>query len=166
MKKIEVVPPYCTALIALGYYDGPTEGVGWLQSGDTVYFRMMGWDKEQWRRLFAAIPLAPSLAINFREKLRNHEVERHPIWAPNAKNELPEVPAMVTMFKHEVQRIVAQTSDLYLVESHNLVSDTPRVLKVEGEELLRVLARMKTNQVITAQSECVLEEFIAGLSVI
>jgi hypothetical protein len=40
------------------------------------------------------------------------------------------------------------------------------VLKVEGEELLRVLARMKTNQVITAQSECVLEEFIAGLSVI
>jgi hypothetical protein len=70
------------------------------------------------------------------------------------------------MFKHEVQRIVAQTSDLYLVESHNLISDTPRVLKVEGEELLRVLARMKTNQVITAQSECVLEEFIAGLSVI
>lgn len=163
MKEIGFMSPYCTALVALGYYDGPTEGVGWLQSGVTIYFKMMGWDKEQWRRLFAAIPVARSLATDFRKKLTNYEAERYPIWAPNAKNEFPGIVTAVNTFKHEIRRIVAQTSNLYLVESHDLVSDSSRVVEVKGEELLRVLARMKANQVITAHSEGMVEEFLAGL---
>ncbi len=70
----------------------------------------------------------------------------------------------VNAFKHEIREVVARASNLQLVESHDLVSDAPRVVGLAGKELGRVLARIQANKILTARSERVLDEFLAALS--
>jgi hypothetical protein len=70
-------------VLALGYSDGPTEGFVHAASGSCFFFKVIAWDRDQDRRLFALASVDPNLVIELEHVLQKRERLRTPIWAPS-----------------------------------------------------------------------------------
>src|SRR4051794_28105965 len=73
-------------ILALGYYDGPTEGA-LLSAPDRVYrFRLLAWDEEtQDLRFFALAPLPPPAFERLAGVFARHETPRWPVWVASGQ---------------------------------------------------------------------------------
>lgn len=153
---------YCRALIALKYFDGPTAGVGWLHSDATIYFKLVGWDTEQWQRLFATIPIDSSLVTNLQATFSKYESKRLPIWIPNARNDAPDATRVANAFEREIDKLLESAVELSLVESHDLLHDA-RVAVLSREHSIRALSCMKENRVLSLRADHMFEDFLVQM---
>ncbi len=77
-------PSPFTKVLALGYYDGPTEGLLQDGQGSSVYqFRMLAWEDEtQDLRIFGLAPLPATAFAELAEAYARHQSPRWPVWVP------------------------------------------------------------------------------------
>ncbi len=78
-------PSPFTRVLALGYYDGPTEGlIQDGQDGSVYQFRMLAWDDEtQDLRIFGLVRLPATALEDSVQAYARHQVPRWPVWVPS-----------------------------------------------------------------------------------
>jgi hypothetical protein len=78
-------PSPFTKVLALGYYDGPTEGLVQGGEGGPVYrFHMLAWDGEtQDLRVFGLAPCPPDSLSRLAAVCERYEPARWPVWVPS-----------------------------------------------------------------------------------
>jgi len=110
---------FCAWVIAFEYYDGPMAGIG-LRNRDrmNVFFRAIGWDEEQWNRVFAVTPVRGDSVESLRSALIRIEVPKEPFWLPSSATNTPEVTSAWEALLADTRESKAWS----LVESHNLLS--------------------------------------------
>jgi hypothetical protein len=103
--------PVCR-ILALGYYDGPTEGLLQCEAGRVYRFELLAWDAEtQDVRVFSLAPM-PSVAFDLlAERYAHHEKPRWPIWVPSWYEDPKEETAAILAQAGEVEWVIA-TEDL------------------------------------------------------
>src|SRR5205814_1229173 len=119
-----------TKVIALGYYDGPTEGVVQEGEGGPVYrFQMLAWDGDtQDLRIFSLAPLPVDALERLAAAFQRHEPAHWPLWCPSWHVEM----------EVEVDQILAQTGPVeWVVAAHDLLGEILAAKGVTAEEVAR-----------------------------
>lgn len=112
-----VADAYLHWIIASEYYDGAMVGVGERAAdGATVWFRVVAWDDEQWRRVFAVVTIEPSLSNRLVRSLENGESRKTPFWLPGIASATPEI----TKCWSEIADVATRSESWRLVEAHDL----------------------------------------------
>jgi hypothetical protein len=76
-------------VLALGYYDGPTDGLLWEdQAGRAYRFEMLAWDDRQDLRVFRLRELPASAFAQLVDRLSRCEPPRWPLWVPSWRAEM------------------------------------------------------------------------------
>jgi hypothetical protein len=77
-------PSPFTKILALGYYDGPTDGVAQCDPAGPVYkFQLLAWDGEtQDRRIFGLAPLPPTALEQLTRAYARSQTPHWPVWVP------------------------------------------------------------------------------------
>jgi hypothetical protein len=71
-------------ILALGFYDGPTEGLLQCETGRVYHFKILAWDQEsQDVRVFGLAPMPPGAFDRLTELFAQHEEPRWPFWVPS-----------------------------------------------------------------------------------
>ena len=71
-------------ILALGYYDGPTEGLLQCETGRVYRFEILAWDSEtQDVRVFGLAPMPPAAFDQLAELFAQREKPRWPVWIPS-----------------------------------------------------------------------------------
>jgi hypothetical protein len=77
-------PSPAQKILALGYYDGPTEGLLQCDSGRVYRFEILAWDSEtQDVRVFSLAPIPPAAFDQLAELFARREKPRWPVWIPS-----------------------------------------------------------------------------------
>lgn len=124
-------PSPFTKVLALGYYDGPTEGLVQEGSSDRVYqFHMLAWDDEsQDLRIFALAPLPSSTLAQLTEAYAPYEEPRWPVWVPSWHAEMEPV----------TQQLLAQAGPPeWVLASQDLLAEILAAKAVTPELVARV----------------------------
>lgn len=148
-------------VIAKEYHDGPMSGIG-LRSHDRkiVFFAVVGWDAEQWQRVFAVAPINEHIAHQLCSMLEKLEQRRLPFWLPGPATNLSEVSTIWQAALTEALSI----GRWVLVESHDL-------LDVVNEEVLSkaqsaaVSSLVENNAIRDIHSNDLLQSFIEGMEI-
>jgi hypothetical protein len=108
---------YLRWIIASEYYDGSVAGIGERAAdGAAVWFRAVGWDDEQWRRVFAVTTVEPSLSERLVQNLEKVEPRKMPFWLPGPDSATPDVKKIWD----EIVGAAASSDRWSLVEAHDL----------------------------------------------
>jgi hypothetical protein len=158
-----VATPYCESLIALEYYDGPTTGVGWLPSKETIYFKLVGWDREQWQRLFLTIPIESTLVNDLQLLLEEYEIKKLPIWIPNARNDVPQTAPILATFRARLEETLKHAKTVSIVESRDLVHGVSRVASLSDTDSTLALSCARANRVSTLLTKHIFDDFLAQI---
>lgn len=71
-------------ILALGYYDGPTNGLLQCEAGRAYCFEMLAWDREsQNLRVFGFAPIPADAFDRLAELCARCEKPRWPVWLPS-----------------------------------------------------------------------------------
>lgn len=99
-------------ILALGFYDGPTEGVLQCGPGRVYHFEILAWDPEtQDVRVFSLAPMPPAACDRLAELFARREKPRWPMWVPSWYEDLKEETDAVLRQAGPVEWVVA-TEDL------------------------------------------------------
>jgi hypothetical protein len=124
------IPSPVREVLALGYYDGPTDGV--LRCGDRrVYrFELLTWEQQtQDLRVFALSPLPPAAWDQLIALCTCQEAPRWPVWVPSwheGRNE-------------PVDAILQQAGPVeWVLATEDLHGEIPRVKAIQAGELTAI----------------------------
>ena len=99
-------------VLALGYYDGPTDGLLRCEDGRVYRFEMLAWDSEtQDVRVFSLAPTPPAAFDQLAALFARREKPRWPVWAPSWHEELREETDAILKEGGSVEWVMA-TEDL------------------------------------------------------
>jgi hypothetical protein len=126
-------PSPVTRMLALGYYDGPTEGVLYCGTNGPAYaFQILAWEQEmQDLRVFALAPFPLSAWSRLIEAYSLLETPRWPVWLPSWHEEMDQ-PTEVLLREAGPPQWVLATYDL-LGEILVAKPVTPDVLAQVGD---------------------------------
>jgi hypothetical protein len=147
---------FCEWVIADEYCDGPMSGIGLrFQDQKTVLFKVVGWDSEQWQRVFAVAPVPEKLIDQLCSMLEKLEPRRRPFWLPGPATNQPEINAVwqaaLTDALHDGAWI--------LVESHDLLeSSAVKTLSSEQRAVVSTLVEKKVVKDLAGAS--ILQSFV------
>lgn len=158
-SEIRPMSGYCEWVIAKDYYDGPMSGVGFrLHDRRNVFFIVVGWDAEQWRRVFAVAPIREQLVTQLCSMLERWEQRIHPFWLPGPVTDRPEI---ATAWR-AAQSDALQSSAWTLVESRDLLeSSEERALSSQRRAL--VSSFVEKNEIKDLVGESILQSFVEGM---
>jgi hypothetical protein len=100
-------------ILALGYYDGPTEGLVQEATHGAVYaFRMLAWDHEtQDLRIYALSPLPSETLTDLIAAYASYQAPHWPCWVPAWQQEL-EPPTSAALQRASPPSWIVVTEDL------------------------------------------------------
>ncbi len=150
---------FCRWVIAKDYYDGAMSGIA-LQTRDDVliFFRVVGWDTEQWGRVFAITVVDNALGERLRALLAKLEPQREPFWLPGPQSTTPEV----TTAWEDMLRAALETHQWRLVECHDLLGAVAEKMLPPAEA--KCVAEMVRHEaVMDLQASPLLDEFLRQL---
>lgn len=161
MATTTVVAPFRSCL-AIEYYDGPTAGIAFDAGESAVYFALVGWDPEQWTRVFAVCDISGNVAQQVWADFERIDTPRRPLWAPNCgeNNQAMMLASEVVATLHKEIRAVQAW---YLCESHNLIEGNIRRADLSAAEAQIVAERVDSKSVQTLTGKDLLTEFVQGL---
>jgi hypothetical protein len=138
-------------------------GVGRLPSNEAIYFKLVGWDREQWQRLFVTIPIKSTFVEDLQLLLEEYEKRKVPIWIPNARNNLPQTRPILAAFRVTLEEVFECAKTVSIVKSHDLVHDVSRVATLSEPDSALALSCARDNRVLTLLSKDMFEDFLAGI---
>jgi hypothetical protein len=102
-----------TKVLALGYYDGPTEGVLQCgQDGPVYKFQLLAWDEEtQDLRIFGLAPLPATAMGQLADAYARYQTPCWPVWVPSWQAEMAQQADLVLQQAGSIEWIIA-TIDL------------------------------------------------------
>lgn len=117
-------------VLALGYYDGPTEGVLRCGSGEVYRFELLAWDDEtQDLRVFALAPLPPTAWDQLVEVACRSQLPHWPLWMPHWQGQMRE----------PIDHIWKQAGPVaWVVATENLLGEILAARPVSPDEVERV----------------------------
>jgi len=147
---------YCKWVIAKDYYDGPVSGIGLLaRSNGEVFFRVVGWDPEQWDRVFAITTASREAVEVLRSCLTRIEPAREPFWLPGRETNTPEAIAAW----RDLLSSALSAPEWTLVESHDL-QEAINERRVFGAEARRVAEMVRREEILELRSAAILDELV------
>ena len=121
----QIAKPTEKWIIALEYYDGPMSGVAYRTGDlDWVFFRVVGWDLEQWSKVYATTFISRESVNALLSALQNVEPIVKPLWIPSYTLEHAEVIEAWKFILAEAQK----TSGWKLSETRDLLLDETELL--------------------------------------
>ena len=123
-------PSPFTKLLVLGYYDGPTDGVGQGGEGGPLYrFDMLAWDGEtQDLRIFGLALLPSDVLGRLVAMYERYEPARWPVWLPSWHEDL----------EGEDEPLLSQAGPVaWVVATHDLLGRILAAKSVTAEEVAR-----------------------------
>lgn len=147
---------YLRWVIASEYYDGAMAGVGERMSdGSIVWFRVVAWDDEQWRRVLAVTCVDQKLVSILRQRLESIESGRLPFWFPGPSADTPDVRAAWA----EIIDSAMHSSAWWFVEAHDLL-DAGEEHKVAPPNVPRVVANVRSATVLVVAGSALKDAFL------
>ncbi|SRR6266508_2754982 len=123
-------PSPFTKVLALGYYDGPTEGFVQGGEGGPVYrFHMLAWDSEtQDLRVFGLAPCPSDSLARLVALCERYEPARWPVWVPSWHEGL----------EGETEQLLSEAGTFgWVVAAHDLLGQILVAKEVTSEEVTR-----------------------------
>jgi hypothetical protein len=147
---------YLRWIVASEYYDGAIAGIGQRSAdGATVWFRVVAWDEEQWRRVFAVTAVAPSRAEELVRDLEKAEPRKVPFWLPGPTSVTPET----KKGWGEVADAAARSGSWHLVEAHDLNEPYAERL-VPAADVSRLIAGIRAGSVLAVRGSSLTDDFL------
>lgn len=152
-------------LLAVEYYDGPTAGIAFDSVGASVYFKLVAWDEDQWKRIFAVTEIERELALQVWTCFENVETPRVPIWVPNRSTNV-KAEEVVDRMLLRVAPAVDSRAHWYIYESHNLVTGHSRHVVLSERQAAKVASLMRSNRVLKLSSSRMIETFLEEIETV
>jgi hypothetical protein len=150
------VGAYLRWIIASEYYDGSMAGIGErVADGAVVWFRVVAWDEEQWRRVFAVTAIESSLSERLVQDLEKVEPRKMPFWLPGPTSATPDV-------KKGWDKIVdaaVGSARWSLVEAHDL-NETSTEHSATAADVPRVVAAVRAGSVLEVRGSLLTDSFL------
>jgi hypothetical protein len=114
-------------VLALGYYDGPTDGVLRCADGSVYRFELLTWDPDtQDLRVFGLSRLPDSAWQLLNGLYSRHQAPRWPIWVPSWRDEL----------EKPVEDILKEAGPVeWIVATEDLLGEIARVKRIAADAL-------------------------------
>src|SRR5439155_11243997 len=125
-------PSPFTKALALGYYDGPTDGLVQGGEGGPVYrFHLLAWDGEtQDLRVFGLAPLPRDSLARLAGVCERYESPRWPVWVPGWQQGM----------EAEAEQILSQAGPVeWAVAAHDLLGQILVAKGVTPQEVARTV---------------------------
>jgi hypothetical protein len=143
-------------IVAKDYYDGATTGIGFRnRDGGIVFFRAVGWDEEQWERVFALTLVSKPITERLIRELEKLEPRRLPFWLPGPASL---VPATQSSWD-EIQQAALLASDWQLVECHDLL-EAAKEISTSSNEGQKVADLVRRAFILEVRGPALLDDFL------
>src|SRR5882762_985473 len=152
-------------LLAVEYYDGPTAGIAFDAVGASVYFKLVAWDEDQWKRIFAVTEIKRELALQVWTCFENIETPRVPIWVPNRSTNV-KAEEVVDQMLLSVAPAVESRESWYIYESHDVVTGHPRYAVLSERQTSKVISLMRATRVLKLSSRRMIETFLEEIETV
>jgi hypothetical protein len=147
---------YLRWIIASEYYDGAMAGIGERAvDGAIVWFRVVAWDDELWRRVFAVTAVETSQAMQLVQDLEKAEPRKMPFWLPGPTSVTPDT----QKGWDEIADAAIRSNSWRLVEAHEL--DKPSIeCIVPAAVVPHLIAGVRAGSVLDARGPSLTDDYL------
>lgn len=151
---------YLRWIIVSDYYDGATAGIGKRTAdGAIVWFRVVAWDEEQWRRVFAVTVVDSVRVAQLVRDLEQVEPRNSPYWLPGPASVTPEIKEGWG----QILEAATRSDTWWLVEAHDL-NELSAERFVAAADVPRVVEGIRAGSVLAVRGASLTDDFLQRIA--